>query len=299
MTLDIAKALLTTVIQPGPIRLDLRSETEREVFVTLVTMATDLVAARLVSAVPEGDDVLTPSLFTRFTPQVMATLPIALLSGVFLRLPVAQQQACLAFLYTEDLDRYEVCLGVTRIRWVRVGNQFIERVKADALLETMGQRLLSELLNTTVTVQDLDLVCDRMCDEFEWADVTFILRQTMSDFVKQKTTMSTADDLKGFLKANWVVSRFGFAMSDLILLQLSSKTLAGLARMPSIAWTLKLLNQFDVLSIQRLVRQAETDQLEGDATRRNAALIVLKATRQLVDMPEFETVRLAMGMTTD
>ncbi len=294
MSLEIAKSILDAIVQSATARLALQSEAEQTVFQELVRDASPLVASRLVGALPEGHPVLSESLMSKFTPQVLTSLPIASVQSVFARLSVSQQHASLVGLFDMDSDRYDACMSVNRLRWVRVGHRFIERVKSADFTETMAQRLVTQLIAPSVSVVDLAAVCNRMLDEFEWGDVALVLTQSLTYFLDQVVAIRSADDLKSVLKANWILSQFPFGIPESVAAPIVFRTIEGLAQMPSSDWVLKLLNQFDVGSIKRIVYRADADQLHRDTSRRNSALKVMNALRELVDMPEFKTVRFAL-----
>ena len=217
-----------------------------------------------------------------------------ILLEVFSGLRAPLQRKLLEDLYIHSPRLYHVLRHRSAGQMSRVGGTFVSKAKGAAMIETRVERLVTQIMDDTKSVSDMEVSALVLRRDFDWDDVVRVVAEVVAELVRMAIPLDCATDFNKYLKLHWMLAYLPRAFPDEGRLPLLRTVREAIYRMPDIQWVLKVLNQFPNDTIAPVIELIRADELHPDLSKRNRATKLMNDLRASIDTANFENVRWAL-----
>jgi len=215
---------------------------------------------------------------------------VALFSG----LPALRQQVVLQTVYARSPERYERLKSHTVHPLIRVDGVVMSNAKGAPLISLRLDELQIKIRDSGVSPAEIDGEVNELMQTFDWEVVSAMMMRISQWFETQKIPMNSASDFKTHLKFHSLLAALPSVLPDATLRVWDQRVISALARMPDATWILKVLDQFPIPSIRRILEMMDAETANKDMAVRNQASRLLKEIRDNIDTLNFENIRMAV-----
>jgi len=293
----ITKTILDRVLVQHHRKIELSAD-EFEVVLALIAEGPPKISRLLMMALaPSSLSPMGEPLLAAKGAEWLASCPSDRAGVLFLGMKAPTQRSVLETVYSKNPELYGYLKGKTAGHLVRVGSAVVSKARGDALVETRADRLLDQVMDDSVSGPAMDVALDALVRDFDWEDVIRIVGSVSGLFNDQKVPLNAASDFKKHLKWHQIMARLPKALPDETVAAWDHHVVVALGRMPDVTWVFKVLDQFPVVSISRILRRINRNVEHKDLSVRNQSSRLLKEIRDNIDTLNFENVRLAVYYT--
>jgi hypothetical protein len=170
----------------------------------------------------------------------------------------------------------------------------MSNAKGAPLISLRLDELQIKIRDSGVSPAEIDGEVNELMQTFDWEVVSAMMMRISQWFETQKIPMNSASDFKTHLKFHSLLAALPSVLPDATLRVWDQRVISALARMPDATWILKVLDQFPIPSIRRILEMMDAETANKDMAVRNQASRLLKEIRDNIDTLNFENIRMAV-----
>jgi hypothetical protein len=209
-----------------------------------------------------------------------------------------EQQKLLKTLFNQNRAKYQELKNSITEKIQLVGPIWLEKnTSSDTSIENEKQHILNSILDSKLSFEDTAMLANRIKNNYELEDLEKIILSVAEHFTKLAMSMTNPETFLVHLKFHYFMSPFlkDFQKLQVLYKKLINECIFSLNTLPNEKWIIKVLNQFPLTIIKRILQTLMGHEKIADFNKRNIYCKILNKIKQNLDLKEAANIRFAFS----
>lgn len=294
--------LLNDVFMKNMSNIALKNESEKETAYRLyMSFTTQAIRMLLLNALTIEEKITIVSRLERIDLNELFEFSedFSLLKLLFKEFDSQTQLSILKHIYKKDSIKYTILRELSTEKVSMVGGVLVKKKDVvSTVIDQDKEALLNYFQSSKKSFSAYKAVIKNLSNKYELDDLEILMKKIIEEFVRINYPMNNQNEFKVHLKFYYVVEHFveNFPKLEQILVPLVDPFLMALKKMPSSKWTIKILNQFPVLTLRRLIKVLSRYESIPQFEKRNLYCKILNDINSNLKNEENVNIRIAVSL---